>query len=139
MFFYSFFLNHSTKETTWNDPRPAYYAAYQQQQQQQQPQYGYQQQPQYGYQQQQQPTASYQQQPQQPQQPQQQPAAAAVQAISSNNQASTGSSYQMTSNSAGSNSVGMQFCILVDPFLRNCVTKSNFRYLKKKPKKGSGT
>ena len=28
-----------------------------------------------------------------------------------------------------------KLCILVDPFLRNCVTKSNFRYLKKKPKK----
>ena len=33
-----------------------------------------------------------------------------------------------------------ELCILVDPFLRNCVTKSNFRYfLKKSPKKGSGT
>ena len=33
-----------------------------------------------------------------------------------------------------------KLCILVDPFLSNCVTKSNFRYLKKKsPKKGSGT
>ena len=33
-----------------------------------------------------------------------------------------------------------KLCILVDPILRNCVTKSNFRYfLKKSPKKGSGT
>ena len=33
-----------------------------------------------------------------------------------------------------------KLCILVDPFLKNCVTKSNFRYfLKKSPKKGSGT
>ena len=28
-----------------------------------------------------------------------------------------------------------KLCILVDPFLRNCVTKSNFRYLKKRQKK----
>ena len=28
-----------------------------------------------------------------------------------------------------------KFCILVDPFLRNCVTKSNFRYFKKKAQK----
>ena len=33
-----------------------------------------------------------------------------------------------------------ELCILVDTFLRNCVTKSNFWYfLKKSPKKGSGT
>ena len=28
-----------------------------------------------------------------------------------------------------------KLCILVDPFLRNCVTKSKFRYLKKKAQK----
>ena len=31
-----------------------------------------------------------------------------------------------------------KLCILFDPFLRNCVTKSNFRYLKKKAQKSCG-
>ena len=30
-----------------------------------------------------------------------------------------------------------KLCNSVDPFLRNCVTKSNFQYKKKPPKKGS--
>ena len=33
------------------------------------------------------------------------------------------------------NGIATKLCILVDPFLRNCVTKSNFRYFLKKAQK----
>ena len=106
---FSFFINHSTKETTWTDPRLNY----------QQQSYGGYQQQQPAYQQQQQQQQQYQRQQQQQQHQQQQQAA---QALSSSTASSSGG-YQMSSVSQNRNvSTKSNLCIKVPIIVSFTVT-----------------